>query len=81
MLMLITARNRIVGGHVLAAHASEVINEIALAIRFSLGLDELAQVPHVYPTLASGLSQIVEAQRSGRIRRFRQIAKIGRITG
>ncbi|MGA1034736.1 MAG: dihydrolipoyl dehydrogenase family protein [Ilumatobacteraceae bacterium] len=80
-IMLITARGRIVGGHILGPHAGEIINELALAIRFSLGLDEMAQVPHVYPTIASGLSQLVDEQRHNRFRRFRQIAKIGRITG
>ena len=81
MIMLITARGRIVGGHILGHHAGEIINELALAVRFSLGLDELAQVPHAYPTIASGLSQLVDEQRLSRFRRFKQVAKIGRITG
>lgn len=81
MVMLITVRGRIVGAHILAPHAGEVINELALAVRFSLGLDELAQVPHVYPTISSALTQLVDEQRHGRIKRFRQVAKIGRLTG
>lgn len=81
MIILISVRGRIVGAHILGPHASEVINELALAVRFSLGLDELAQVPHVYPTIAAGLSRLVDDQRHRRFRRFRQLAKLGRITG
>ncbi|MED5570811.1 MAG: hypothetical protein VYE12_05240, partial [Actinomycetota bacterium] len=72
---------RIVGGHVIASRASEVINEIALAVRFSVSIEELARVPHVYPTIASGIGRLASDQSVLRLRRFKSFAKLGRLTG
>ena len=47
LIEIVTVHGRIVGGHVIASRASEVINEIALAVRFSVSIEELACVLHV----------------------------------
>ncbi|MGH7204628.1 MAG: mercury(II) reductase, partial [Nitrospiraceae bacterium] len=46
---------RLLGGHVLAAEAGEVIQEATLAIRFGLTVQDLAETFHPYLTMAEGL--------------------------
>lgn len=81
LMTVVTARGRIVGAHVLAPHAGEMINELALAIRFSMTIGDLAQVPHVYPTYATAISQLVASHEFRRVRRFRGLAKLSRWAG
>ena len=57
-LRIVTAKGRIVGAHVLAPGAGEVIGELALAIDRRLKLADLAGVVHVYPTIAVAIQQI-----------------------
>lgn len=51
---LIADRNtkRIVGGAVVGPHASELIHEIVVAMRFGATAGQLAQTPHYHPTLS-----------------------------
>ncbi|MGA0219029.1 MAG: dihydrolipoyl dehydrogenase family protein, partial [Ilumatobacteraceae bacterium] len=81
LIEIVTVHGRIVGGHVIASRASEVINEIALAVRFSVSIEELARVPHVYPTIASGIGRLASDQAVLRLRRLKGFAKLGRLTG
>ncbi len=46
---------RLLGAHVLAAEAGEVIQEATLAIRFGLSVQDLADTFHPYLTMAEGL--------------------------
>lgn len=46
---------RLVGAHILAAEAGEVIQEATLAIRFGLTVQDLAQTFHPYLTMVEGL--------------------------
>lgn len=46
---------RLLGAHVLAAEAGEVIQEAALAIRFGLTVQDLADMFHPYLTMVEGL--------------------------
>lgn len=46
---------RLLGAHVLAAEAGEVIQEATLAIRFGLAVQDLAETFHPYLTMAEGL--------------------------
>jgi len=46
---------RIVGAHILAAEAGEMITEPALAIRFGLTIDDLTTTFHPYLTLSEGI--------------------------
>ena len=55
---IVTAKGRIVGAHVLAPSAGEIIGELALAIDRGLDLADLAGVVHVYPTLAIAIQQL-----------------------
>lgn len=49
------ASRRIVGAHILAADAGELITEPALAIRFGLSIDDLTAAFHPYLTLSEGI--------------------------
>jgi pyruvate/2-oxoglutarate dehydrogenase complex dihydrolipoamide dehydrogenase (E3) component len=62
-MVLVTHKGRLVGAHVLAPSAGEVIHELALAIHQKLKLTDLASVVHVYPTIALGI-QLVAAEAS-----------------
>ncbi len=57
-LRIVTAKGRIVGAHLLAPGAGEVIGELALAIERKLKLTDLANVVHVYPTIALAIQQL-----------------------
>ncbi|MDO8390612.1 MAG: FAD-dependent oxidoreductase [Actinomycetota bacterium] len=57
-IVIVTAKSRIVGAHVLAPGAGEIIHELALAVREGLRVDELAGLVHTYPTYASGVGQL-----------------------
>jgi len=50
---------RILGAHLLGAHAEEVINIFALAIRSGLNADNLKTMIYAYPTSASDISYMV----------------------
>lgn len=81
LLLVVTARDRIVGAHALAPAAGELIHELALAIRFGIGVDELADLVHVYPTIAIGFGRIAGDRAIATARRFRVVAKLGRRMG
>jgi pyruvate/2-oxoglutarate dehydrogenase complex dihydrolipoamide dehydrogenase (E3) component len=62
-MVLVTHKGRLVGAHVLAPAAGEVVHELALAIHQELKLTDLSSVVHVYPTIGLGV-QLVAAQAS-----------------
>jgi len=49
------ATRRIVGAHIVAAEAGEMIMEPALAVRFGLTIDDLTSTLHPYLTLSEGI--------------------------
>ncbi|MBI2937371.1 MAG: mercury(II) reductase [Thaumarchaeota archaeon] len=46
---------RIVGVHILAPHAADLIHEGVLAVKFKLTIDDLIDTVHVFPTLSEAL--------------------------
>ncbi len=52
-VVLVTAKGRLVGAHILAPTAGEMIHEPALAIQRTMKLSDLAGLIHVYPTLTT----------------------------
>jgi pyruvate/2-oxoglutarate dehydrogenase complex dihydrolipoamide dehydrogenase (E3) component len=74
-IALVTARRRLVGAHVLAPGAGEIVNELALAIERGLKLDELGGVVHVYPTIGLAIQQLAGAAALGRARRLGWLAR------
>jgi pyruvate/2-oxoglutarate dehydrogenase complex dihydrolipoamide dehydrogenase (E3) component len=81
MVMVVTARGKVVGGHILAPEAGEMIQELALAVRFAMSIRELGEIVHVYPTMSTGISQMVAEHVFRRIRRLRRVAKLSRLMG
>lgn len=50
--------DRILGATVVASHAGEMINEVTVAMKAGMGLGELANVIHPYPTQAEALRKL-----------------------
>jgi pyruvate/2-oxoglutarate dehydrogenase complex dihydrolipoamide dehydrogenase (E3) component len=59
--------DRIVGATVVAAHAGEMIGEVALAMTRGLGLAALSQTVHPYPTQAEVLRRLGDAWQKTRL--------------
>lgn len=81
MLLIVTARDRIVGAHALAPAAGELIHELALAIQFGAKLSDLSDLIHIYPTLAAGIGRIAADRSFETAERYRSLAKITRWMG
>jgi pyruvate/2-oxoglutarate dehydrogenase complex dihydrolipoamide dehydrogenase (E3) component len=55
---IVTHKKTIVGAHILAPAAGEMIHELALAIEEGVKLNDLAQFMHVYPTVSTSIGQL-----------------------
>ncbi|MGQ0640818.1 MAG: dihydrolipoyl dehydrogenase family protein, partial [Gemmatimonadaceae bacterium] len=55
------ATRKIIGGHILASEAGEMITEPALAIRHGLTIDDLTSAFHPYLTLSEGVKLAAQA--------------------
>ena len=71
---------RIEGAQIVAPAAGEVIHEFGLAMREGLGLRDLAELPHAYPSYAMSVQMTgIEAMRpwmaSGSVQRFASFAR------
>lgn len=51
-------KRKIVGAHILAPAAGEMLQELSLAIREELKLSQIAGLIHVYPTVSTGIGQL-----------------------
>lgn len=80
-LIVVTAKDRIVGAHALAPNAGEMIHELALAIRFGVDIDQLSRLVHIYPTYATGVAQLAAERSIRTARRLRAITKLSRWLG
>jgi pyruvate/2-oxoglutarate dehydrogenase complex dihydrolipoamide dehydrogenase (E3) component len=81
MILVVTARDKIVGAHALAPAAGELIHELALAIQFGAKLNELSDLVHIYPTLATGIGRIAADRSFETAEKFRSLAKLTRWMG
>jgi pyruvate/2-oxoglutarate dehydrogenase complex dihydrolipoamide dehydrogenase (E3) component len=80
-MLVVTVRDRIVGAHVLAPHAGELVNEFALAIRLGLRLRDLADMVHVSPTYSSTIARLATDDVYARTRRSRAFVRLNRWFG
>ena len=80
-IIVVTAKRRIVGAHVLAPAAGELIHELALAVRFGLDLSDLVELVHVYPTYATSVQQAAAARTFRTGRRLRALTRLSRWLG
>jgi pyruvate/2-oxoglutarate dehydrogenase complex dihydrolipoamide dehydrogenase (E3) component len=47
---LLTDRGRIVGAHIIAPHAGELIHELALAVQEKMKISKITSLVHAYPS-------------------------------
>ncbi len=54
---------RVGGVHILGPHASEIVHEAVLAVRFGLTVDDLIDTVHVFPTYSEAIKLAAQAFR------------------
>jgi dihydrolipoamide dehydrogenase len=52
--------DKILGAHIIGAHASDLIHEIAVAMEKGLTVNDIAHTIHAHPTLAEGIMEAAE---------------------
>jgi pyruvate/2-oxoglutarate dehydrogenase complex dihydrolipoamide dehydrogenase (E3) component len=77
-ILVVTHKNKVVGGHILAPAAGEMIHELALAIREGVGFSSLGGLVHVYPTLSTGIFQLAGEAAFEKAESFRWLVKKGK---
>lgn len=77
-IIIVTAKDKVVGAHALSASAGELIHELALAIREELKLNALAGLIHVYPTLSTGIGQLAAEAAYEKAGKLRWLVRTGR---
>jgi dihydrolipoamide dehydrogenase len=58
-LVLSGKKDELVGAHMVGAHAGELLGEMALAMRHHLGVNDILDTIHAYPTMNTGIQQAV----------------------
>ncbi len=81
LILVVTAKGRIVGAHALAPAAGELIHELALAIQFGAKLTELSEMIHIYPTLSVGIGRLAADRTFEIAEKYRVLTKISRWMG
>ena len=74
-IMIITDKKKIVGAHILAPAAGEMIHEFALAIEEGVKLSELSQFMHVYPTVSTSIGQLAGEAAFEKAEKLRWLVK------
>ena len=74
-VIAVTHKGRLVGAHVLAPVAGELIGELSLAIEQGMRLDELASVVHAYPTYSTSVAQLAAEAAYARAGRYRWLVR------
>ena len=74
-LILVTAKERLVGAHIAAASAGEMIHECVLAIREGMKLRDLSKMVHVYPTLSTQIGLLAARAQYDRAQRLKWLVR------
>jgi pyruvate/2-oxoglutarate dehydrogenase complex dihydrolipoamide dehydrogenase (E3) component len=74
-LMVVTAKGKVVGAHLLAPNAGEMVHELAVAVQQELRFEDLADVVHAYPTIAGGIGQLATEAAYEKAHRLRWLMK------
>jgi pyruvate/2-oxoglutarate dehydrogenase complex dihydrolipoamide dehydrogenase (E3) component len=75
VLVVVTGKGKVVGAHLLAPNAGEMVHELAVAVQQGLRLDDLADVVHAYPTIAGGIGQLAAEAAYEKAHRLRWLIK------
>ncbi|HWH34538.1 MAG TPA: FAD-dependent oxidoreductase [Acidimicrobiales bacterium] len=78
-VVVVTAGGTVVGGHILAPAAGEMIHELAVAVRDEVTLAGLASLIHVYPTLATSVGQLGADAAFAAAGRWAPLVRAGRL--
>jgi len=73
--------DRLLGAHILAPHAGEMIHELAYIVARKGRLSELSKLIHVYPTLSTSIGQMAAESSFDNAQRFRWLTKLSRFGG
>jgi pyruvate/2-oxoglutarate dehydrogenase complex dihydrolipoamide dehydrogenase (E3) component len=68
-------KRKVVGAHILAPAAGEMIHELALAIREDLKLTQVASLIHVYPTVATGIGQLAAEAAYAGVQKYKWLVR------
>jgi pyruvate/2-oxoglutarate dehydrogenase complex dihydrolipoamide dehydrogenase (E3) component len=74
-IIVVTHKKRVVGAHILAPAAGEMIHEFALAIEQDVSLSELSDFMHVYPTLSTSIGQLAGEAAFEKAEKLRWLVK------
>jgi acetylornithine deacetylase/succinyl-diaminopimelate desuccinylase-like protein len=74
-IVVITSKSRIVGAHILAPAAGEMIHELALAIRHDMKIGDIASLVHIYPTYATSIGQVASESLYERAQKLRWLVR------
>ena len=80
-IVLVTARDKLVGAHILAPAAGETIHELTLAIREGMKLRDLASMIHVYPTMTTSINLLAAETAYRYARRFGWLVRLAKRGG
>ena len=53
--------SQILGVHIVAPDAADLIHEATLAVKFGLTIDDIIDTLHVFPTLSEGIKRVAQA--------------------
>ncbi len=65
--LIADARGRLLGAHILAPGAGNMIGELVLALRHGITLAQIAETIHPYPTYPEAVKQAAELQQRARL--------------
>jgi pyruvate/2-oxoglutarate dehydrogenase complex dihydrolipoamide dehydrogenase (E3) component len=74
-VVVVTARDRIVGAHVLSTGAGDLVHELALAVQQGLKLADLANVAHVQPTISASVGMLADESLHEKAHRLRWLVR------
>jgi pyruvate/2-oxoglutarate dehydrogenase complex dihydrolipoamide dehydrogenase (E3) component len=74
-IILVTGKEKLVGAHIAAASAGEMIHECVLAIREGMRLRDLAAMVHVYPTLSTSIGLLAAEAQYERAKRLKWLVR------
>ena len=77
-VIVVTAKRKVVGAHILAPAGGEMIHELALAIQQEMKFTDVANLIHVYPTVATAHGQLAAEAAFESAQKYRWLVKRGR---
>jgi mercuric reductase len=61
MVIIPNENNRIVGVHILAGIAADMVHEAVMAIKYGMTIDDIIDTVHVFPTMTEAIKLVSTA--------------------